>query len=189
MLEHLHNNTRLQLMLGLVMGVLFGILLQKGGLTHYDVVLGQLIFRDWTIVKIMFTAIIVGSIGIHVLRHFGHVQLHPRPASLGGSALGGVIFGVGLAVLGYCPGTVTGAMGQGSFDALTGGFFGILVGAGLFAHFYPTLDRHILRKARIEAKTFPEWLGVAPWRLVLPLVLVLGLLLALIEVMTGSPAA
>jgi len=181
MLDRLHKNTRLQLTLGLVMGVLFGVLLQKGGLTHYDVVLGQLLFRDWTVVKIMLSAIIVGSVGILVLKQFDLARLHPKPASLGGSAIGGLIFGVGLATLGYCPGTVTGAMGQGSYDALTGGFFGILLGAGLFAHFYPMLDKHILNRGRIKPKTFPEWLGVAPWKLVLALVLVLGLLLWLIQ--------
>ncbi|MCF7976745.1 MAG: YeeE/YedE family protein [Chromatiaceae bacterium] len=181
MLDTLHQHRRLQLLLGLFMGLLFGILLQKGGLTHYDVVLGQLLFRDWTVVKIMLSAIIVGSLGIYLLKHFGHVRLQPKPASLGGSAIGGIIFGAGLATLGYCPGTVTGAMGQGSYDALTGGFFGILVGAGLFAHFYPTLDKHILSKGRIQAQTFPELWGISPWKLVLPMVLVMGLLLWLIE--------
>lgn len=167
------------------MGVLFGILLQKGGLTHYDVVLGQLLLRDWTVVKIMFSAIIVGAIGIHLLKHYGQVRLQPKPASFGGSAIGGVIFGTGLATLGYCPGTVTGAMGQGSYDALTGGFFGILVGAGLFAQFYPALDKHILSKGRIQAQTLPELLGISPWRLVLPMVLVMGLMLWLIERFDG----
>lgn len=181
MLHRLHHHRPLQLLLGLLMGLLFGILLQKGGLTHYDVVLGQLLFRDWTVVKIMLSAIIVGSVGIFVLKQFGQVRLQPKPASFGGSAIGGIIFGAGLATLGYCPGTVTGAMGQGSYDALTGGFFGILVGAGLFAHLYPTLERHILSKGRIEAQTFPELFGVSPWTLVLPMVLVMGLLLWLIE--------
>jgi hypothetical protein len=184
MLRRLHKNNRLQLTLGLVMGILFGVLLQKGGLTHYNVVLGQLLFRDWTVAKIMLMAIIVGAIGVHALKHFGQVQLHPKPASIGGSAVGGVIFGAGLAILGYCPGTVTGAMGQGSYDALTGGFFGILLGAGLFAQAYPTLDKYILDKGRIEAKTFPEWFGVEPLKLVVPMALTLGFALWLIESLT-----
>lgn len=181
MLDRLYEKRRLQLVLGLLMGVLFGILLQKGGLTHYDVVLGQLLFRDWTVVKIMFSAIIVGSVGIYLLKQVGQVRLHPKPASFGGSAIGGIIFGAGLATLGYCPGTVTGAMGQGSYDALTGGFFGILVGAGLFATVYPTLEKRILGKGRIQAQTFPELWGLSPWTLILPMVLVMGLLLWLIE--------
>lgn len=181
MLDRLHANRKLQLRLGLLMGVVFGVLLQKVGLTHYDVVLSQLLFQDWTIAKMTLTAVIVGSIGVHVLHHFGHVRLHPKPASLGGSAIGGLIFGVGLALLGYCPGTVTGAMGQGSYDALTGGFFGILIGSGLFAHFYPSLEKHVLSKGRIQAGTFPELLNVTPWKLMLALVIVLGVLLWLVE--------
>jgi hypothetical protein len=140
------------------------------------------LFRDWTVVKIMLSAIIVGALGVHLLAQFGHVRLQPKPASLGGSAIGGIIFGAGLATLGYCPGTVTGAMGQGSYDALTGGFFGILIGSGLFAQFYPTLDKHILNKGPIKAKTFPELWGLASWKLVLPMALILGLLLWVVAV-------
>jgi uncharacterized membrane protein YedE/YeeE len=181
MLDRLHANKKIQLALGLAMGILFGILLQKGGMTHYDIVLKQLLFEDWTVIKINIMAVIVGAIGIFTLRHFGLVRLHPKPAAWGASAIGGLIFGAGLATLGYCPGTVTGAMGQGSYDALTGGFFGILLGAGLFAHFYPTLDRHFLSKGPIQAKTFPELLGVAPWKLVVPMIVVLGVALWLIQ--------
>ncbi len=177
MLERLHSNKRLQLRLGLVMGIVFGFLLQKGGLTRYDIILGQLLLKDWTVAKIMLTAIIVGTAGIHWLKSFGYGQLPPKPDSVGTSVIGGIIFGIGLAVLGYYPGTITGAIGQGALDALTGGLIGIMLGAGLFAHFYPLLNRHILKKGEIKTQTFPELLNVDHWMVVIPVVLVLALIL------------
>ena len=60
--------------------------------------------------------------------------------------IGGLIFGVGFGILGYCPGTLAGAVGQGSLDALFGGLVGLIIGAGLFAEFYPKLEKAILDK-------------------------------------------
>ena len=117
MFSALHSNKSLQLVIGLGIGFLFGFLLQKGNVTEYDVIVGQLLFRDFTVVKIMVTAMVTGMIGVHALRSLGLVQLHPKPGSLGMTLVGGLIFGVGFAVLGYCPGTIAAAVGQGKMDA------------------------------------------------------------------------
>ena len=61
MLKSLHSRKAVQLILGLVMGILFGFLLQKGGVTSYHVIVGQLLLKDFTVVKIMLSAVIVGS--------------------------------------------------------------------------------------------------------------------------------
>jgi hypothetical protein len=81
---------------------------------------------------------------------------------------GGLIFGVGFGVLGYCPGTVAGAVGQGSLDALFGGVVGILIGAGLFSEFYPKLEKRILSRGVFGELTWPQLLGVNPWFMVFP---------------------
>src|SRR4030067_839035 len=135
MLKQLHSNEKLQLGIGFLVGILFGFLLQKGGVTKYDVIIGQLLLTDFTVVKIMLTAMITGMIGVHLFRTLGLVQLHPKPGSLGSTVIGGLIFGGGFAVLGHCPGTLAGAVGQGSLGALFGGLAGILLGAGLFSEF------------------------------------------------------
>jgi len=137
MLRAIRTHRRFQLLMGLLVGIPFGFLLQKGGATRYDVIIGQLLFTDFTVVKIMLSAIVVGTLGVHALRSRGLVQLHPKPGSVGASAIGSLIFGLGFGTLGYCPGTVAGAVGQGSLDALFGGVVGIFIGAGLFAHLYP----------------------------------------------------
>jgi len=168
MSESDHGKKGTQLLIGLLLGVCFGFLLQKGGVTKYDVIMGQLLLRDFTVVKVMLAAVVVGTIGVHFMRSLGIAQLHPKPGSLGSSVIGGLIFGVGFGLLGYCPGTMVGAVGEGSLDALFGGIFGMLVGAWLFSEMYPKLEKKILMKGYFGERTLPEALNVNPWWVVLP---------------------
>lgn len=181
MLKLIHDNEKVQLFLGLIIGVLFGFLLQKGGATRYDVIINQLLLRDFTVVKIMLTAVLTGMTGIYLLKTMGLVHLHPKPGSFATSVLGGLIFGVGFGLLGYCPGTVAGAVGQGSLDALFGGVFGILVGAGIFASLYPRLEKGVLKKGDFGEVTIPQLFKVDPWVVIIPVALLIVVLLFLIE--------
>ncbi|UEC42711.1 MAG: YeeE/YedE family protein [Methanothrix sp.] len=177
-LEDLRKDPRSQLAVGLSIGIVFGFLLQKGGVTRYDVILGQLLLVDFTVFKVMASAVITGMIGVHLLRSRGWVRLHPKPGSWGSTALGGLIFGAGFALLGYCPGTVAGAVGQGSIDALLGGVGGILLGAAVFAELYPRLEETVLSRGDFGDATIPEILGVGSWAVVVPAAIILiGLLL------------
>jgi hypothetical protein len=169
MFSTLHRNKPLQLVAGLGIGFLFGFLLQKGNATEYDVIVGQLLFRDFTVIKIMVTAMVTGMIGVQLLSSLGLAQLHPKPGSLGMTLAGGLIFGVGFAVLGYCPGTIAAAVGQGKMDAFTGGLSGIIIGAGLYAHAFPYLSRTVLPRGDFGALTFPELFRVNPWVIIVPL--------------------
>jgi len=180
MLSRIRANKRLQLALGLLMGIVFGFLLQRGGATEYDVIIGQLLLTDFTVVKIMLSAVVTGMVGVYAMRSLGWVQLHPKPGSVGMSVVGGLIFGVGFAVLGYCPGTAAGAVGQGRMDALVGGVVGMLVGSGLFAALYPRLQKPVLLKGDFGQVTLPEVLKVNAWVVVIPTAIVLaGVLVAL----------
>ena len=180
-MDALRANKRLQLVLGLLMGVVFGFLLQRGGVTDYGVIIGQLLLTDFTVVKVMLTAVVTGMLGVYALRSLGLANLHPKPGSLGATVIGGLIFGAGFAVLGYCPGTVAGAVGQGSLDALFGGVVGILLGSGLYAVAYPWLQRHVLARGEFGAVTLPELLGVNPWIVVLPAAALITALLIWIQ--------
>lgn len=177
MLKTLHAKKLAQLLIGLLIGIGFGFLLQKGGVTTYDVIIGQLLLSDFTVVKIMLSAVLVGMVGVHLLCANGLAALHPKPGSVGASAVGGLIFGIGFGVLGYCPGTVAGAVAQGWLDALFGGVVGMLIGAGLLAEAYPKLDATILRKGDFGELTFPGLFKVKPWAVVIPVaVVIFGLL-------------
>ena len=118
---------------------------------------------------------------MHLLRNLGLAQLHPKPGAIGTSVIGGLIFGVGFGILGYCPGTVAGAVGQGSMDALLGGVVGILVGAGLFAAVYHKIHDPILSKGHFGEITLPELFKVSPWIVVVPVAVLIVTLLILIE--------
>ena len=68
MLKTLHQSKGIQLAIGFFLGIVFGFLLQKGGVTQYDVIIGQLLLTDFTVLKIMLSAVVTGMIGIHLLR-------------------------------------------------------------------------------------------------------------------------
>ena len=172
---------RSPLIWGLFFGVIFGYLLHKGGVTKYDVIVGQLLLEDFTVLKVMLSAVITGMIGIYFMKTMGWVQLHPKPGSAGMSILGGLIFGVGFAVLGYCPGTIAGAIGNGYLDALIGGVLGIWLGAGFMASLYPRLRDGILKKGDFGTITLPALFKVNDWTVVIPMAAVLILILFWLE--------
>lgn len=181
MLTNLHSKKGVQLVLGLFIGIIFGFLLQKGGVTEYDIILGQLLLTDFTVVKIMLTAVVTGMIGVYFLRSLGLAKLHPKAGSVGMNVIGGLLFGVGFATLGLCPGTAMGAVGSGWMNALFGGMLGMLVGAGIFAAIYPKISKTILQKGYFGEITFPDLLKMNPWILVVIFSALIILILYLLE--------
>lgn len=181
-LEQIRTNDRAQLVLGLVSGIVFGFLLQKGGVTSYDVITGQLLLSDFTVVKVMLSAVLVGMIGVYALKGVGAVHLHCRSGSVGATVIGGLIFGAGFALLGYCPGTAAGAAGTGALDAVIG-MTGIVIGAAAFARLYPSLDRVILHRGAFPVDTIPELLGIRPAVVVVLVAVLITGILALLAVL------
>ena len=121
-----------QLFLGLVFGFFFGFLLQKGGVAKFDVLIGMLLLEDFTVAKVMLSAIVVGMIGIWSMHHAGLVRLHVKRTRYLANVTGGLVFGAGFALAAYCPGTGAAALGQGNFDAVAM-MFGMVCGAYVFA--------------------------------------------------------
>jgi len=175
--KHLSNKNITPLVWGFLFGIVFGFLLQKGGVTKYDVIVGQLLLNDFTVLKIMLTAVMVGMPGVYLMEQAGWVQLYPKSGSLGMNVIGGLIFGIGFALLGYCPGTIAGAIGNGYLDAAGGGLRGIWIGAGIFAALYPKLNQGILKAGYFGDITIPELTRVNKW---IVIVIVEGLILALL---------
>lgn len=127
-----HTHKYKKLLQGTILGFIFGFLLQKGGVAKYQVLEGQLLLTDFTVVKVMLSAILVAMIGIFVLHKNKKIQLHVKPTKIGANVLGGLIFGVGFAFAGYCPGTGAAALGEGSISALIF-MTGLVAGSYLFA--------------------------------------------------------
>jgi uncharacterized membrane protein YedE/YeeE len=160
-----------KLALGLFTGILFGVLLQKGRVAKYQVILGQFLLKDWTVLKIMGTAVVVGAVGIYALLPSEAVSLHLKPLDWGGIILGGLCFGIGMAVLGYCPGTGVAACGEGRKDAVAG-VIGMLFGAGIYVAAYHPLKAFIERFGSEGKMTLPEITGTSPWLWIIVLVVV-----------------
>lgn len=127
-----------------------------------------------TVVKIMLTAILVGAIGVYALTAMNLAELHVKPVLLGGVAFGGLLFGIGLAVFGYCPGTSVAACGEGRRDALVG-VGGMLFGAGLYVAAYPMLVPVIRYFGDWGTVTLPEVTSTSPW------VWIVGILILLLS--------
>lgn len=118
----------LQLIIGLIMGLIFGYALQRTGITKYPRVTGMLMLKDFKILKFMLTAVIMSMIGFHILGSLGVITLHPKALDWGKLA-GGLVFGAGMGLLGYCPGTLIARIGEAKKEAwiaLAGMVAGIL---------------------------------------------------------------
>ena len=150
-----------QLALGLLFGLAFGFLLQKGGVAKYHVLIGVLLLEDFTVIKVMLSAIVVGMIGVFGLYALGLVKLHVKPTRYAANVLGGLMFGVGFALLSYCPGTGAAALGQGNFDALAG-VLGLMVGSYLYAESSGLLGRTVLKWGDRGKLMLPELVRVSP---------------------------
>ena len=123
-----------------------------------------------TIVKFMLSHIAVAMVGVYFLYDMGIVKLSLKPMIVGAVVLGGLIFGLGWGLLGYCPGTSLGALGEGRTDAVWG-IAGMLVGAGIYAEAYPYLQKTVLTWGNYGKITIPQALGVNHWIVIIPFVL------------------
>ena len=159
-----------ELIYGLITGILFGFLLQKARVIRYDKQLGALRFMDMTIVKFMLSAILVGMVGVYLMKDLGLVKLSVKSTILGGVIFGGLTFGIGWGLLGYCPGTSAGAVGEGRWDGLWG-ILGMLTGAALYAEAFPFLKETILTWGDYGKITLPEILGINHWIIILLLII------------------
>lgn len=173
-----------QWVLGLVFGVTFGFLLQKGGVAKYHVLMGMLLLEDFTVAKVMLSAIVVGMLGVLAMNSLGLVELHIKPTRYAANILGGLVFGIGFALLGYCPGTGAAALGQGNLDAIAG-VFGLMVGSYLFALVSATLGRTVLKWGDRGKLVLPDALGVSRWSLVLALTAILVAAMAILDRLDG----
>lgn len=127
--------------LALVVGVLFGFWLERAGFGSSRKLTAIFYRRDFAVLKVMFTAIVTGAVGLYVLGKLGVVDaaaLHRTETSFGPQVVGGLVFGVGFVVGGWCPGTALVGLAARKWDALA-----FLGGAGLgalaFAAAWPAL--------------------------------------------------
>lgn len=126
--------------LGLATGIAFGALLQRGGLADSRTIVGQLTGDDARVAKTMGAAVAVGAVGHRWLMQRGLTTSEPKPMNPVGLVGGAVLFGAGMALSGYCPGTAAAAAGSGRREGLWA-MAGMLAAAAVFVATYPRLKK------------------------------------------------
>lgn len=126
-----------------LIGVLFGYALQRSGFTNSRKISAAFYMKDVDVPVVMFTAIVTASIGLWGMSLLGLIDLGKMyflPSYLVPMVVGGFIFGIGMAVGGFCPGTSLASMVTGKIDAMVfvGGF---LLGSLLFGDLYPLWNK------------------------------------------------
>jgi len=149
---------------GLVCGVLFGFVLESAGFGSPAKLTGQFRLTDWSVFKVMFTAIVVAAVGLWAMRVMGLMapdSLFVQPALVMASAVGGALIGAGFAIGGYCPGTSMVGMSSGRLDALVF-VVGLFIGTTAFAGFYGDAIRSMMAIGElIDGDTFADVYGIA----------------------------
>lgn len=158
----------MSLIYGLITGIIFGFLLQKAQVLRYDKQIGALRFFDMTIVKFMLSAVVVAAIGIYLFKDLGVIKLSMKSTSIGALVGGGLLFGIGWGLLGYCPGTAVGALGEGRIDGLWG-ILGMLCGGALYAAIYPYMKTNIISIGNYGKISVPQIIGINHWIVVIVL--------------------
>jgi uncharacterized membrane protein YedE/YeeE len=170
----------IDLTLGLVTGVAFGFLLQKGRVLRFGKQVGAMLFKDMTIFKFMLSAIVVGMFGILILSEQGLISLSHKSMNVGAIVVGGSLFGIGWAVMGFCPGTAVGAVGEGRWHAVFG-IIGMLIGAAIYAQLYPFFKSTVLSWADFGKIGLPQALGVSPWVVAIGFTLITAVMFKIFE--------
>ncbi|MDQ3266233.1 MAG: YeeE/YedE family protein [Myxococcota bacterium] len=148
-------------LISLGLGGAFGFLLQRVQASSPDRIIGTLTLKDLTILKFMILAIGTGAIGIGILTALGLAHLNIKALPLLAVAGGGLIFGVGFGLGGYCPGTCLVGAAEGRRDALfTIG--GGLLGALAYAAFSPVAEDQLLSRYSYGQATLASVSGLGP---------------------------
>jgi len=149
---------------GLICGVLFGYILENAGFGSPLKLTSQFRLTDWSVFKVMFTAIVVAAFGLWILRLVGVIppdSVAVPQALMMASAIGGVLVGAGFAIGGYCPGTSVAGLASGRLDALVF-IVGLLIGTFAFVGLYGPTVRGVMAMGMIvEGDTFTDAFGVA----------------------------
>lgn len=162
----------MELLLGIITGFLFGFLLQKAQVLRFEKQVGFLLLKDMTIIKFMLSAVIVGMIGVYLFFDLGVISLKLKATYIFAQIIGGLLFGIGWAIAGYCPGTSVGALAEGRVHAVWA-IIGMLFGAAVYAEIYPYLKGNILSWGSVGKVTIPEILYVNQWIVIAAFILII----------------
>jgi len=165
------------ILFGLAVGFLFGYILTRTGITKYPRVMGMLLLKDFKILKFMLTAVVSSSILFYVLGDLGLLKLSLKALDWG-KPVDGVIFGVGMGMLGYCPGTMGARIGQGKRESIVA-LFGMALGIFVYALLMQPV-KGLLLPCEITGD-ISVLLGINHWFLIVPAALLFAGIIYLVN--------
>ena len=157
----IHPSIWISYTFAILAGFGFGFVLERAGFGSSRKLAAQFYLRDMTVLKVMFTAIVTAMLGLVSLRTLGVLDfdaLYVNPTYLWPQIVGGLVFGVGFVVGGYCPGTSVVAAMAGKLDGLVF-IIGVGLGALVFAAFSPNLASFMAQGG--ERRLLVDWLHVS----------------------------
>ena len=161
------------LLLTLVGGVAFGVVLERAGFGSGCKLTAVFYGYDMSVVKVMFTAIVTAMVGLWLLASIGVIdmqEIYIVPTNYAAQLVGGLVFGAGFVIGGYCPGTAVVACAAGRTDAWVFAL-GLLAGIAFYARFMSGVEQWIRANA-IDNVTLPSLTGIeAGWWVALFVVL------------------
>jgi uncharacterized protein len=159
---------------GLLSGVLFGYVLENAGFASPRKLTAQFRFSDWSVFKVMFTAIIVAAIGLYGAMALGWMKpdgIFIPTTFFWATLAGGALIGAGMAVGGYCPGTSTVAVASGRLDGLLF-IAGMVMGTGLFASVFEPIKGFYLAAQGPRGQTLTQLFGLPAWAVMAGLIII-----------------
>jgi len=159
---------------GLLSGVLFGYVLENAGFASPRKLTAQFRLTDWSVFKVMFTAVIVAAIGLYGAMALGLMQsngIYIPTTFFWATLTGGALIGAGMAVGGYCPGTSTVALASGRLDGLLF-MTGMVIGTGLFAQVFEPIKDFYLAAAGPRGQTLTQLFGLPAWAVIAVLIMI-----------------
>ncbi len=161
LVSHMEFSVGLDLALAVVLGLGFGFCLERAGFGSARRLTAVFYLFDMSVVKVMFTAIVTAMVGLFVLSAVGLLDLgglYLEPTSYAAQLIGGLVFGAGFIIGGYCPGTSIAAMATGKKDGAAFAL-GMLAGVFAYAEFTPGLEGWIKATSQGEL-TLPALTGI-----------------------------
>ena len=150
------------LVYALLVGIAMGALIQRAGASSPTMIARSLRLENIAIIKFMAMTIAVGSLLVYALSGVIPMHFDIKPTYVVGVAVGGLIFGVGFALSGYCPGTCVVGMGEKRKDALVA-FLGGITGALLFTLVYTLIESPLIKPLNLGKITLASVLHIPPF--------------------------
>jgi uncharacterized protein len=172
-------NILFAVILGLAMGAVFGIALEKSRVFEPGTILSQMQLRTFLMLKIFLTAVITGLVVLAVLNGAWGVKMFPKALVWQADIVGGILLGIGISIAGACPGTVFAQIGAGYRDAWFTVAGGVL-GAMTFGYLEPAL-RPIMLSGGPGKLTLDQVADLPFWTLALGVAAALVVALVVLE--------